>query len=94
MALQEEIGGRIRALRQSRYPMLSIHRLAVLAEVDLGQLSRAERGLAGLSLDALGRIAAALDVSLGALVDPEYKSPRIVEATEPNITQQCQYHAV
>ena len=75
MVLQAKIGYRIRILRQSQYPVLSIHRLAVLAEVDPGQLSRAERGLAGLSLDALDRIAAGLNVSLGALVDPENKNP-------------------
>jgi len=92
MALQSKIGGRIRALRQSQYPMLSIHRLAVLAEVDPGQLSRAERGLAGLSLDALERIATALNVSLGALVDPENESPRI-EAAEPDTTRPYdEYH--
>ncbi len=92
MALQSKIGGRIRTLRQSQYPMLSIHRLAVLAEVDPGQLSRAERGLAGLSLDALERIAAALNVSLGALVDPESKSSRI-EAAEPDTARPYdEYH--
>jgi len=92
MTLQSEIGGRIRALRQSQYPMLSIHRLAVLAEVDPGQLSRAERGLAGLSLDALERIAAALSVSLGTLVDPESKSSR-VEAAEPDTARPYdEYH--
>jgi len=92
MALQEKIGGRIRALRQSQYPMLSIHRLAVLAEVDPGQLSRAERGLAGLSLAALERIAAALNVSLGALVDPESESS-LIEAAEPDTARPYdEYH--
>ena len=92
MALQEKIGGRIRALRQSQYPVLSIHRLAVLAEVDPGQLSRAERGLAGLSLDALERIAVALNVSLGTLVDPKGESPRI-EAAEPDTVRPYnEYH--
>jgi len=44
----------------------------MLAEVDPGQLSRAERGLAGVSLPALARIAVLLKVSLAELVDPEY----------------------
>lgn len=82
MALQMKIGSRIRALRKSQYPMLSIHRLAVMAEVDPGQLSRAERGMAGLSLEALERIAEALNVSLGTLVDPEGQSSR-TGAAEP-----------
>ncbi|MDQ6960551.1 MAG: helix-turn-helix transcriptional regulator [Mariprofundaceae bacterium] len=92
MALKRKIGGRIRALRQSQYPVLSIHRLAVLAEVDPGQLSRAERGLAGLSLDALERIAAALNASLGTLVDPESESSHI-EAAEPDTVRPYdEYH--
>jgi len=92
MTLQSKIGGRIRTLRQSQYPMLSIHRMAVLAEVDPGQLSRAERGLAGLSLDSLERIAAALDVSLGTLVDPESEDSSI-KAAEPNTSRPYdEYH--
>jgi len=92
VSLQKKIGGRIRALRQSQYPALSINRLAVLAEVDPGQLSRAERGLAGLSLDTLERIAVALNVSPGALVDPECDSSH-TETAEPDAARPYdEYH--
>ncbi len=91
MFLQKKIGGRIRILRQSQYPMLSIHRLAVMAEVDPGQLSRAERGMAGLSLEALERIATALNVSLGSLVDPEGK-PSYHTTAEPAARSYDTYH--
>lgn len=70
MAIRKKIGHRIRDLRRQKSPELSVNRLAIMAEVDAGQLSRAERGLAGLSIDALVRIANALNTSLAELVDP------------------------
>lgn len=70
MAIRKKIGHRIRDLRRERNPELSVNKLAIMAEVDPGQLSRAERGLAGLSIDALVRIANALNTSLADLVDP------------------------
>jgi len=70
MAVRKKIGRRIRELRQTRTPEISVNKLAVMAEVDAGQLSRAERGLAGLSIDALVRVANALNTSLADLVDP------------------------
>jgi len=92
VSLQKKIGSRIRALRKSQYPALSIHRLAVLAEVDPGQLSRTERGMAGLSIDTLERIAAALSVSPSALVDTKYNISRI-EAAKPKAARPYdEYH--
>jgi len=67
-----DIGARIRQLRKLHQPPWSMNRLAMLAEIDPGQLSRAERGLAGLSLPALARIAGLLKVSLAELVDPDH----------------------
>lgn len=69
MTAKEMIGYHIRKLRSARRPPLSINKLAILAEVDSGQLSRAERGLSGLSFDALQRIANILNISLGDLLD-------------------------
>ncbi len=68
------IGSRIRQLRKSHQPPWSLNRLALLAEIDPGQLSRAERGLAGLSLATIGRIAALLNISLAELVDPQHSA--------------------
>jgi len=70
--MKSDIGSRIRQIRKSHEPPWSMNRLALLAEIDPGQLSRAERGLAGLSLPALTRIAALLNLSLAELVDPEH----------------------
>lgn len=70
MTIRKKIGRRIRDLRRERTPEMSVNRLAIMAEVDPGQLSRAERGMAGLSIDALVRIANALNTSLAELVDP------------------------
>ena len=69
MEIFEEIGHNIRSLRKAVEPAISINRLAAAAEIDPGQLSRAERGLAGLSLPALVRIADTLGVSLARLID-------------------------
>ncbi len=69
MEIFEEIGHNIRSLRKAIEPAISINRLAAAAEIDPGQLSRAERGLAGLSLPALVRIADTLGVSLARLID-------------------------
>jgi len=69
MTAKAIIGRHIRKQRNAKRPTLSINKLAVLAEVDSGQLSRAERGLSGLSIDALQRIANVLHISLGSLLD-------------------------
>ncbi|MBL4760484.1 MAG: helix-turn-helix transcriptional regulator [Mariprofundaceae bacterium] len=67
------IGRHIRKQRSAQRPTLSINKLAILAEVDSGQLSRAERGLSGLSIDALQRIANVLHISLGSLLDADQR---------------------
>lgn len=76
MDIFEQVGHNIRSLRTAAEPPISINRLANAAEVDPGQLSRAERGLAGLSLPAMARIAETLGVSIAHLID------RQVEASE------------
>ena len=74
--MQAKIGRRIRELRKTHTPVWTINHLAVQAQVDPGQLSRAERGLAGLSIDAMARVARLLGVSLAELIDPEYRVER------------------
>ncbi|RLL49139.1 XRE family transcriptional regulator [Mariprofundus sp. EBB-1] len=69
--MQSQIGQRIRNLRKTHRPPWTINRLALLANLDPGQLSRAERGLAGLSLDAMTQVANLLGLSLAELIDPE-----------------------
>ncbi|WP_167574105.1 helix-turn-helix domain-containing protein [Kitasatospora cheerisanensis] len=58
-------GTAIRAFREARE--LSIRRLAELASMHNGHLSRLERGVAGVSDQGLRRIAAALDVPVAAI---------------------------
>lgn len=70
--MQSNIGLRIRKLRKAHQPPWTMNRLALLANLDPGQLSRAERGLAGLSLATLARIATLLGLSLAELIDPEH----------------------
>ncbi len=81
--MQLTVGQRIRTLRKNHQPPWTMNRLALLAHLDPGQLSRAERGLAGLSLDALARIATLLGVSLAQLVDPEHCSQDIQKGNSP-----------
>jgi len=72
--MQAVIGRRIRELRKKHNPAWTINHLAVQAQVDPGQLSRAERGLAGLSIDAMSRVATLLGIRLAELIDPECSS--------------------
>jgi len=69
--MNKNIGHRIRRQRQQLQPPLSMNKLAVLAEIDPGQLSRAERGLSGLSITALERICHVLHIHLRDLFDEE-----------------------
>ncbi len=69
----------LRAVRRSR--RLSLQQVATLAEIDIGHLSRVERGKAGLSVEALARLAKVLgltelerDLELYAMT-PETRSP-------------------
>jgi len=81
MDIFEEVGRNIRCLRNAIEPPVSINRLATAAEIDPGQLSRAERGLAGLSLPALARIAETLGVSIVRLIDQQPED--ISESSQP-----------
>jgi len=72
--MQSAIGQRIRKLRKQHNPPWSMNRLAIQAEIDAGQLSRAERGLAGIPISKLARIATLLNTSLAELVDPKHSS--------------------
>ena len=54
---------------------LSLRRVSHDAEIDLGHLSRVERGQAGLSIDALARIASVLGLrQLAEMLEP-YRGP-------------------
>ena len=86
--MQAEIGQRIRQLRQMHQPPWTMNRLAVMAHLDPGQLSRAERGLAGLSLSAMMRIAGLLGISLAELVDPEH-CVQTFQNSSPDALVQC-----
>jgi transcriptional regulator with XRE-family HTH domain len=61
------VGSRLRALRKERG--LTIPQLAAAAGLTNGLISQLERDLTSASLSSLARIAAALDVRLGHLVD-------------------------
>ncbi|MES0372374.1 MAG: helix-turn-helix transcriptional regulator [Mariprofundaceae bacterium] len=74
MDIYKIVGHNIRSLRNSIEPSVSINRLAAAAEIDPGQLSRAERGLVGLSLPALARIAETLSVPVVRLIDQQAES--------------------
>lgn len=88
MTAKAIIGRHIRKQRNAKRPTLSINKLAVLAEVDPGQLSRAERGLSGLSIDALQRVANVLHISLGSLLDADEAEVNNTVA-EPNAYYQA-----
>ena len=75
----------LRAVRRSR--RLSLQQVATLAEIDIGHLSRVERGKAGLSVEALARLAKVLgltelerDLELYAMT-PETRVPGLSRAT-------------
>jgi transcriptional regulator with XRE-family HTH domain len=61
------VGSRLRALRKERG--MTIPQLAAATDLTNGFISQLERDLTSASLSSLARIAAALDVRLGHLVD-------------------------
>ena len=63
------VGGRIRALRTERG--LNLHQLARLCGISAGALSLIETGQRDLRISSLYRIAEALRVRAGVLVDGE-----------------------
>ena len=69
------LGRRIRAARQQR--QLSLEMLAERSGVSVSMLSTVERGQKVPSILVMGRIATALDTSIGRLLDEE-KMPRVI----------------
>jgi transcriptional regulator with XRE-family HTH domain len=63
------IGARIRELRKARH--LSQEALAERADLQVVVISRAERGRATPSVASLKKVAAALEVPIAALLEPE-----------------------
>jgi transcriptional regulator with XRE-family HTH domain len=62
----------LRTIRKAQN--LTLQRAAELAQIDIGHLSRVERGQASLSVDALARLAAVLDLKdLARLLAPYRK---------------------
>ena len=68
----ERLGQRIRAAREGRF---TVHQLAREAGVSAGLLSKIERGLGNPSFKTLQRLAAALDLQIGALVEAATVEP-------------------
>ncbi|MEN9786959.1 MAG: Helix-turn-helix domain [Pseudomonadota bacterium] len=68
-ALSTRIGARVRAAREATG--LSQQELAERASLDPASLSRIERGRAGLHVDTVERLAAALRVPVAALLDED-----------------------
>jgi XRE family transcriptional regulator, regulator of sulfur utilization len=75
------IGRRIRALRRQRD--LSLETLAERSGVSVSMLSTVERGQKVPSILVMGRIATALDTSIGRLLDEE-TSPRVIVMRAPD----------
>jgi transcriptional regulator with XRE-family HTH domain len=67
MTVAVPVGNRLRALRKERG--MTIPQLAAATNLTNGFISQLERDLTSASLSSLARIAAALDVRLGHLVD-------------------------
>lgn len=60
-------GAKVRELRDARRPRLTIEKLAEMADMDPGHLSKFERGLAGVSEETKVRLAAALDTQVSEI---------------------------
>ena len=65
--LRAAVGARIRELRESQG--LSLRKLGLMIGMDYKHLFRIEHGQTSPTLDALGRIAGGLDVSVRDLLD-------------------------
>jgi transcriptional regulator with XRE-family HTH domain len=64
----------LRAIREARG--LQLQQVAALADIDIGHLSRVERGKAGLSIAALARLARVLGLrELDRLLEPYSNGP-------------------
>ncbi len=76
MAGELELGPRIRSLRQAR--RLTLRALALRAGVTESFLSQVERDVTSPSIASVGRIARALDLSIGQLFADEPTTGRVV----------------
>jgi transcriptional regulator with XRE-family HTH domain len=78
MTVAVPVGNRLRALRKER--RMTIPQLAAATGLTNGFISQLERDLTSASLSSLARIASALDVRLGHLVDgtPEGEAQRVL----------------
>ncbi len=63
--IKKQVGERIRFLRGGTG--LSVNKLALLADMDPSQLSKVERGLVGISIESLDRIAQTLEMTVSEL---------------------------
>lgn len=68
------IGSRIKSLRTSR--KLSQAQVAEASGVSSKYLGEVERGEANISIELIGRIAIALDVSISVIMENEHERPR------------------
>ena len=73
-----KVGGRIRKAREDR--SLNLHELARLSGISAPALSLIENGRRDLRVTSLCRIAAALRVAVGALLEDGPVDPRAVQA--------------
>ena len=78
--LLDLIGARLQLIRQERG--LTQEALAELVDIQPESLSRAESGARALSLSNYSRVARALGVGLGDLVDVERPSPEPTDSPE------------
>lgn len=69
----KEVGERLRALRHEQE--LSQGQLAAMLGIPPTNISAIERGVRGLSLQHLAKIARALDVPAGAILDDKHTKP-------------------
>src|SRR5690348_15705448 len=92
MAGAEEVGRRLRTLRQQR--RLSTRALAAAVGFTPGFISQVELGQASPSIASLERIAAALGVTLGQFFQDEAEpAPTVVRAHERRVLRSGWSHA-
>jgi transcriptional regulator with XRE-family HTH domain len=76
---QHDLGRELRTLRRRQH--LTLRQVAERAGVTESFLSQAERGLTGMSLPVLQRVAVALDVSVAELFEPDgERRPSVVRS--------------
>lgn len=73
-------GGRLRSVRKRKN--LTLSTVAENADMTAGALSQIERGLSGVTVETVVRIAGALGVSTGSLFSEEAWSPQVLPRAE------------